>query len=408
MSEIPAAPAGPVQPEERIILLDILRAFAIFGILVVNVLFYSGPLGWILVPPWTELPDLISSWIITVLFSGKFYSTFSILFGLGFAMQTFRAWDRGETGGGRYARRLVVLFFIGIAHAALIWYGDILHLYAVLGFFLFLFRRAPLNVLLIVAVIALMVPVGLAFLGAAVMEVIPPGDSMSPEAAAESLGTSEALEIYSAGSWGELTLRRIRDWLMLDLYSIFFAPNVFAMFLVGLWAGRKGLYRGAPEHRPFFRRLLIIALPLGLAMNLIVLSLEKLNDNPMMPSWMGAFHQLAYAIGVPMLAFGYIAAIVLIVTRGRSLLDRIAPVGRMALTNYLMHSVVCTLIFYSYGLGLYGTVGSRFAIPIAIVIFAIQIPLSAWWLSRFRFGPAEWLWRTLTYGKAQPMRVSSL
>ncbi|HUP64328.1 MAG TPA: DUF418 domain-containing protein [Thermoanaerobaculia bacterium] len=396
---------APVAPGERILLLDILRGFAVFGILVVNILYFSGPLEWVVAPRWTEVWNRVANALITILFAGKFYSIFSILFGIGFAVQMIRSEERGLPLAGRYLRRLFVLFIIGIVHASLIWYGDILHTYAFLGVFLLVFRRIQKELLLVLAFLSALVPVALFALGALAMSFAPDGAlAGQPETLGEAFGTAESLRVYATGSWSEVTAQRIRDWVQLAGYSLFFMPSIFAMFLVGLWAGRSGVLRDLTARRPLFKRLLMITLPIGLAGNVAVYVLRSMAD-PMLPTWTGALSQLAYSIGVPFLALAYIAAIALMVAGGSAAFSALAPVGRMALTNYLLHSIVCTLIFYSYGLGFYGQVGPWIAIPMALVIFILQIPLSAWWLGRFRFGPVEWLWRTATYGKAQPMKI---
>lgn len=398
------APA-PIAPDERVLVLDVLRGFAVFGILVVNILFFSQPMEWAFLSPFRDPANRISAALIQVFFSGKFYSIFSMLFGLGFSIQFLRAERRGEAVGWRYARRLLVLFVIGVAHASLIWYGDILHAYAFLGFFLILFRNAKPGTILAIAVICLAIPVGLGAMGALVTSFVPPEQlQVTPEQTDEAFATTAALRNYADGTWRELTRQRVRDWLMLDLYSIFYLPNIFAMFLVGLWIGKREIHLRLDEWKGRLRIAVWIAGVIGLAANVAMVVLRQ-GANPLVPSWGQALSQLAYAIGVPSLAIAYASTIALLWSRPRPsrTLASLAPVGRMALTNYLAQSIVCTMIFYSYGLGLFGRFGSWIALPLAIVIFGLQIPLSAWWLSRFRFGPVEWLWRTLTYGKAQPM-----
>ncbi|MGH9458251.1 MAG: DUF418 domain-containing protein [Thermoanaerobaculia bacterium] len=390
----PARPATPVAPGERILLLDVLRGFAIFGILVVNVLFYSMPLEWVVAPSWTAIHDRLSSAVITIFFTGKFYTIFSFLFGLGFAIQLARAYHRGTPIVGRYIRRLVVLFAIGVAHAALIWYGDILHTYAFLGLFLILFRWVRPSRLVLAAVICALIPVGLYFLSAAATSAMPA--SQDPAAM---LGTERALEVYAHGSWVEIARQRVHEWLLLDALSFFFLPTIFAMFLLGLLAGKTRAWALVRERRAAAWKLFVVALPLGLTLNVLVWLLRTSSD-PMVPSWTQAWAQAAYAVGVPLLALAYVTGLALLLeSRWRDALLPLAPVGRMALTNYLLQSVVCTLIFYSYGLGWFGRVGPWIAIPLAIAIFAVQVVLSAWWFRRFRFGPVEWVWRTLTYGR---------
>ncbi|HEY0591288.1 MAG TPA: DUF418 domain-containing protein [Thermoanaerobaculia bacterium] len=400
--DAPARAAAPVAPAERLLLLDVLRGFAVFGILVVNMLFFAGPFEWAVDPPWTSAADRAAGFVITTLFSGKFYSIFSILFGAGFAMQMERGEGRGAPAGRIFARRLVVLLATGLLHAAFVWYGDILHLYAVLGFLLLLFRRAAIEKIVPAVAIALMIPPGLAAVAAIGASLA--GGTGNEHAAAEMFRTSAALRAYANGTWSEVTRHRIADWLMLDTFAVFFAPSVFAMMLTGLAAARARVFQDPQRHAALFRRALLIAIVPGIAGNLFIAAAKDAMD-PARPTMLGAAVTAVQAIAVPALAIVYISAIALIAASGRNFLKALAPVGRMALTNYLLQSAIATLIFYSYGLGLFGKVGPAATTGLAVVIFALQIAISGWWMKRFRFGPVEWAWRSLTYGRWQPMRV---
>jgi uncharacterized protein len=404
-AQTPAVRSAPVTPDERVPLLDILRGFAVFGILVVNMLFFSAPFEWVISPPWQSWPNRVADFLISLLFTGKFYSIFSILFGLGFAIQMARAEERGASGNATYMRRLLILLVIGVLHAAFLWYGDILHLYAVLGLFLLFFRRRGLGAIAPVVLIGLAIPPGIAALGALAMSLAPPAAGAEREAAAL-FGTAEALKAYGSGTWAELTRHRIRDWLMLDSFAIFFAPNVFAMMLIGVAAAKTRIFHDLEARRPFFRRAIYMAIAPGILGNAFIAATRDAVD-PVVPGLLIVAVTAVQAIAVPALAIVYISAVALAIAsvRGSRLLAPLAPVGRMALTNYLLQSVIATLIFYSYGLGLFGKVGPAATTALAVVIFAAQVILSSWWMKRFRFGPAEWLWRSLTYGRMQPMRV---
>lgn len=385
-------------PPERLLLLDVLRGFAVFGILVVNMQFFAGPFEWVLDPPWREERDRVALLLIHSLFSGKFYTIFSFLFGLGFAVQMERAEMRGtDRFLSIWLRRLGVLFLIGVAHAALVWYGDILHWYALAGLALFPFRKARTATLLGVGVTALLVPVLLAFAGAAAMSTAPPEWS-APQDSSAIFRTEAALEAYGEGSWLELTRHRVADWLMLDAMSLFTLPSIFALFLFGLAAGRLRIFHEAER----YRRELSIALALGLAMGIPLGVLAELTRgaSALLPTFRGAVHAFAAGIGSPILSVAFVSGLTLLVLseRWRWRLVPLAAVGQMALTNYLLQSIVCTMIFYSYGLGLFGSVGPAATTVLAIAIFLVQVPLSAWWLSRWRRGPVEAMWRRITYG----------
>jgi uncharacterized protein len=392
-----------VAPGERLEVLDVLRGFAVFGILVVNMLFFAGPFEWVVNPPWTSAADRTAGFLIVTFFTGKFYSLFSMLFGFGFAIQMERADARQSGGGWLYVRRLLVLFLLGIAHAAFVWFGDILHLYAVVGLALLFFRRRGLGVILPAGLVALLIPTGLAAFAALAAANI----SMDGADAAEMFRTAESLQAYGRGTWSELTSQRVRDWLMLDSFAFFFAPSVLAMMLAGLAAFRMRILRAIERDERVWRNALFVSVVVGLGGNLFIAASHSWVD-PMLSSPMSVVVTGVQAFAVPALAVAYASAIVLAsrTARGARVLGPLAPVGRMALSNYLLQSIVATTIFYSYGLGWFGRVGPALTTLLAVITFAIQIPLSAWWMRRFRFGPAEWLWRSLAYGRAQPMRAS--
>jgi uncharacterized protein len=183
-----------------------------------------------------------------------------------------------------------------------------------------------------------------------------------------------------------------------DLFATVRFPKVLGMFVLGLWTLRRGIALAPGEHRAMLVRWCAIGWSIGLPANLIAAwALDRWVYLP--PSAGGLLGTAMQGVGVPALALGYAATVALIVVDGWRLINVFAPVGRMALTNYLTHSIVCITLSYGFGFGLWWRIGAAKAMSIAIVIIAIQIPLSAWWLSRFRFGPVEWVWRRLTYGR---------
>jgi len=413
-----STPVVPVQQGERIQIVDILRGFALFGILFVNMTIFSRPFQNILFPadpaaPWFEH---VAEWLIHFLGEGKFYAMFSMLFGLGLTLQM----ERIEARGGRfvplYARRLLVLLGFGLIHAFLIWIGDILILYALIGFLLILFRNAKPRTLLIWIVILITLPLlfnagatGLVEWGKSVpecaqqMEEIFAGTIASFEA-----DIARAYRVYADGNFAEITAQRLYDYTRMGFSSFFVLGfNVLGMFLLGVYFGKRGIFRDLESHRDLFRKLLLWGLILGLGGNALyaslVLSMPRLE-----PAWPLFVSTLAQAIGAPLLMLAYVSAFCLLALSpvwGKRL-QVLAPVGQMALTNYLTQSIVCTLIFYGYGLGLFGQMGMAAGIGLTIFIYLLQIPISHWWMKHFKYGPAEWLWRSLTYLKPQPMRRS--
>ena len=408
---------APVAPGERIEIVDILRGFALFGILLVNMAFFSTSIFHAVVDfsLWTSPWDRAAEFFIRAFGEGKFYLLFSFLFGLGFALQLHKAEGRGAEAGPTYRRRLLLLLPIGAAHAFLIWGGDILMMYALLGFLLPLFRKRQPKTLLIWAAVVILIPVILTGLFVAFIELgrMDPDTRVAIEKSFAEQGDrmearlEESTRIYSGGSYTEITRQRVYEVGFFYKWSIFFAPYVMGMFLVGLYVGRRGILAELSLHLPRIRRMLPWALVVGLLGNAAFTALGEIS-NPSHPSPTGLAAQIGYLFGGPALSFFYAGTLILWWGngRGRRLLKPLAAVGRTALTNYLAQSLVCTLIFYSYGLGYFGEAGPAAGLLLTIGIYALQIPFSNWWLGRFRFGPAEWVWRSLTYGRAQPMRIA--
>jgi uncharacterized protein len=213
------------------------------------------------------------------------------------------------------------------------------------------------------------------------------------------------MEVFAHGTFLEIMEQRALNVVYTYTSSIVVIPAVLMSFLAGLYAVKRGILNNLEGHLPLFRRILFLALVIGLPANvLLVISYELASE-----SWAWWFCALmVHSLAGPALMLAYVSAIVLLYQQEhwRRRFNFLAPVGRMALTNYLMQSLVCTTIFYSYGLGHYGQVGMGAGVSIATLVFLAQIPLSHWWLNRFQFGPVEWLWRSVTYRKLQPMRYS--
>ena len=416
---LPSTPAvAPVQQAERIQIVDILRGFALFGILLVNMAIFSQPFQSILFPADPGMPwyDRAATWLIHFLAEGKFYALFSMLFGLGMILLMGRVEARGRRFVPFYVRRLLALLLIGLVHAFLIWPGDILILYALVGFLLLLFRKARPRTLLIWAVILIAIP--LLFIAVATGLVALGG--MTPEGAqqieqgfsATKAGyladVARGDEVYAGGNFLEITTQRAYDYMSMGPVTAFVLGfNILAMFLVGAWFGKRRIFNDLDAHRAFFRKLLTWGLIVGLLGNAIYATLI-MNIPRYDASVELLIATVAQAIGAPLLMLAYVAAISLLALRpawGRRLAV-LAPVGQMALTNYLLESILSTTIFYGYGLALFGQVGAAWGIVLTIVIYLLLIPFSHWWMKRFLYGPAEWLWRSMTYWKRQPIRRS--
>lgn len=410
----PVAPAAPVAPGERIEAIDAVRGFALFGILAVNMALFSHSVAELLsgAQAARSLLDQTTEWLIRWLAESKFYSLFSFLFGLGLVLQMHRAEARGRRFVPLFMRRMLVLLLIGLIHGFLIWIGDILTVYALLGLALLLFRRRSPRALLIWAGLFILLPLMVSGLGTAALEIgrlSPAGAEIERAIAAAQTEittlASEANRIYATGNFVEITLQRARDLAFLAPYLIATMPSIFGMFLLGLYAGRRGIVQDLTAHRRLLRRVAFWGIGLGLPLNLVYAVGGDLSARTV-PTWGLLVSQAAVTLGAPSLSLGYAAGLtLLILARPASWWHHsLAAAGRLALSNYLLQSLVCTFIFYGYGLRLFGQVGAAAGLLLTIGIYVVQLLLSRWWTRHFEYGPAEWLWRSLTYGHWQPFR----
>lgn len=400
---------SPISSEERIEILDVLRGLAICGILIGNMQWFSG---YGMMPETlaaqSPLADRIIHFLVHFFVEGKFYSIFSFLFGFGFALQISRAEDRGDTRASLFKRRLFWLLVIGLLHAYLLWAGDILSIYALMGFVLILFRRKTNDSLLKWSFALMAVPI-LSYLLLYALFV--------------AFVTPESMAQYKGGQmdfWNEWVrkvqqsnyLQIIRDFNLKYIVGRYAGlifemrlPKILAMFLLGFYAFRRGYFQDLSSHQPFIRRVLIYGIVLGLIGNIAFAALAG-HEAVLPPTPVGIIGVVTYAFGVPALALGYIALIATLWQKEtwRRVLAFLAPVGRMALTNYLLQTLICVSIFYGYGFGYFGKVGVTTATLTALTIFLFQIILSGIWLKYFNYGPMEWVWRQLTYRQRLSLR----
>lgn len=387
---------------ERITILDALRGLAIFGILFANIVDWSG---------WGGLSDEQAfalagksaadtyDFLQIMLVEGKFYTIFSFLFGLGFALQLSRLEKRGANGLAIFRRRLAILLAIGILHMVLLWNGDILALYAALGFLLPFMRHWSDRRLLIGAVVLILLPIP----GGIFIHLL----GITPDFGLFSLG--EQMFVALGGDPENARLLRAReDWAAYFQWTLagppfrigsFFAtwriPKVLAIMMIGLWAGRRLIAGTLLQDRTLLKRVAITGFVFGLPANFAFAAIGGL-DQEGFREGLAAF--IFYAAGVVPLGLAYAASFALAWPKAKSVLGIFAAPGRMALTNYLMHSVLGVIIFYGVGFGLFAKVAPLEICGIALAIFIGQIILSRLWLSAFAQGPVEALWRRLTYG----------
>jgi uncharacterized protein len=400
---LPAVAAlGPVT--ERVALLDVLRGFAILGILLFNMFAFSG---------WTFLDtqqaaalpassgDRMLERTMMALIEGKFYSLFSFLFGLGFAVMLERFKDRGVNPVPLLLRRYTALLAIGLVHAVFIWFGDILTLYALLGAVLLLFRRQSVRALVTWAVILLILPVVLYGLGLALLPA-GAGISGSPAALPKAFAAFKSSTDYAQIVSGNIAVNSF-NW-MRRLVLMFY-PRVFAMFLLGFALGKMRVFQAPARHAPLIRAVALSGVLVGLPASILYAAQGR--HEGLLPLTANGFVRTIFeSIGTPLLSLGYVAWTTLLFqsSRWKRSLLWLAPVGRTALSNYLLQSVACVLLFYGFGGGLFMRVSLATSLAIAVCLYTIEVVVSRLWLSQFTHGPLEWVWRQLTYWKRLPLR----
>lgn len=398
-------PLEPVASAERIASLDVLRGLALLGILIANMMYFAQPMeqsgmrnglwfGWF---------DRFADWLSLLFVEGKFYPLFSILFGYGFSMQMERAKSRALDPDQVYRRRLFVLMGFGLAHGIFLWDGDVLFAYGLCGFTLMYFRNRKPRTLLIWAVAFITLTALFYFLIGFLLLLFQNNREFAEALQEDPAERNELIRAYVTGGYVDAVIHRLGELVFTVLTVLIMAPGFLGLFLVGLLAGKLRIITGAAEHRGFLTQAFKVCFFLGLAGNFLGASM-------MYAASAGSPYGLMFlGFGVisifgPMLTVAYIAGIALLMDRKPSLtiFAPIAAAGRMALTNYLAQSLIATMLFYGYGFGLAGEVGRLGTIVIALLIFAAQVVFSTLWLRYHRYGPMEWLWRSLTYGAQQP------
>ncbi|HHW4678092.1 MAG TPA: DUF418 domain-containing protein [Xylella sp.] len=403
----------PIPPHERIAILDILRGCALLGILFMNIECFVGPIdaGITGIDPQLTGANRMADALIYVLVQGKFYTLFSLLFGMGFAVMGTRAKNAGRAFMPFYLRRSLGLLAIGLIHAVLIWSGDILVVYALMSLPLLISRQLPTSALPIIGALLYLLPVVLVLVDGLLhfMIMVSPGNAMTKDwqTALAQMSTEaiqaihEQRQAYGAGTYAQATAQRLHD-LQKNLEALIInGPQILGMFVLGTWFIRSGTILQPERYTRLFAWLSWGAWPLGFMTMLLTVHLASWQD----PSQVDLRTSSAYALSMIaglLMSLGYLAWGI----RATCALTWAAPAGRMALSHYLLQSVVCTLIFYGYGLGFFECLPRIWQLPFAIALFLFQVVLSRWWLQRFRFGPCEWLWRSFTYLRWAPFRVA--
>lgn len=415
---------GPVQQTERYVVMDVLRGFALFGVLAANMRSFNLPLG-IYTTPEKIFPGPADVWtqaLLDIFISAKFYTLFAFLFGLGFAIQMTRAAARSNKFPWFYLRRLAALATMGLIHGIFIWNGDILFAYSIGGFWLFWFRKAKRKTVArwIIGVWGTFTTI---VIGVWVAAQFGSKIGLGGSQPIDWSGVRRAIALYShahlLGTIHETALEwfggnfpsRAHPWRWLmptPLQDFALGTMSVAIFLVGLWVWRSGLLEHLQERRGLLKRICAWTLPIGIAMNVASVGHSLwLDHHPAAvhpgvttkPTVIALLMQLIAIYGAPVLTCGYATGMTLLYLSREKLVLWLAPLGRMALTNYLMQSVVCVAFYSGMITGLYGRVGPAWDMVATVVLYAAQVFMSRWWLGRFRYGPMEYLWRAATYLK---------
>ena len=402
---------SPVSSNERIISIDVLRGAAVLGILIMNIQNFSM-IGAAYMNP-DAFGDLVGInkwvWVLShITADQKFMTIFSVLFGAGVILFTGKAIEKVKKPGPIHFRRMFWLFVFGMVHAYLIWSGDILVNYALCGMFVFIFRNKSPKKLLILSAVFFIIPVLLDLMSGFSMPYWP------EESVQENLKnwkpSSEAIaaEISNyQGNWLMQMDSRVGTAIFMQTFLFLWESfwRVTALMLLGMALFKQGIL-SAQRTNKFYAKLTLFGFILGLPLILYGIY-SDFNTGWTMQRSMFYNQQFNY-IGSVAIALAYIGIIMLIIksTGAKKCKSWFAAVGKMAFTNYILESLICTFIFYGHGLGLYGQVERKFQILIVFACWILILIFSPIWLRYFRYGPLEWLWRSLTYWKVQPFKKS--
>ena len=373
---------SPVTVGNRVEALDLMRGFALLGIFIANMLHFHSP--YLYFDPFTWFDDIQAFKGIDIFVEASFYPIFAMLFGYGLNMQYEKAVANRSPFAPVAARRLGILLGFGLLHAFFIWYGDVLFTYAIMGFLIIALVRVPAKWLVSIAAVLYIVPTTFFYL---VTRFLPNMDGYSNIQEIEL-----SISAYALGTYGEIFTYRFFEWLFFGLSSTFMGFFiVLPIIIMGVALSKWKVVERANELRGRIAGVTVVTLALGIWIKALPHIGKPTTDVVMLQDTFGGI----------ILAAGYVGLMLLISTIPlfTTVFKPISKVGRMSLTTYITQSIVATLIFYAYGFGLYGKVDVQTGTLIAVGVFAIQVLFAELWLSKFRIGPLEWLWRKGTYGR---------
>ena len=416
-------------PAERIFVLDALRGVSVLGLLAANIVLFAYPTAKATsMEGWSGMEAALRL-AVGALVEGKFYTLFSILFGVGLWMQAERAATAGRRFGRFWVRRMAALAVIGLFHGILFFPGDILLFYAIVGLVALPLRRLNRRVLAAAAIAVFLL--GLVAIGihAAVYPEAPSPRAPDWEAlatAAQKGSTAELpkslwkdwladqdptmlrfmadeVRIVKSGSWADLVRHQAINFLLVNmsLRMVFTIWWVMAYFMIGVWIAKSFDFKGpAPGTSSL--------VGVGVGGFLVGMVLQGIGSGVRVPGHVAMSTSIGLGLvllGTLCLAAAYAAALVGLDARAklRTVLWPLAATGRMSLSNYVGQSIICAAIFNGWGLGLFGALPFTKALLLVLVIYALQVIASALWMAWFRYGPLEWAWRCASYGVRQPL-----
>lgn len=397
----------PVKTQKRIELLDVFRGFAILGIFVVNIVIMNSTFlnQDVFAKQWTATVDIMTQKVLQLFFYTKFFPIFSLLFGLGISMQVLKMIESHKLSFSFFARRMFVLFIFGLLHIILLWSGDVLHIYAILGLLTIFFIKKSNALLLTLSGILLFFPFYdqcFTFL----FNVI----NFTPEIYLSDYTGETVNTVIKNGTYAQgIQLRYLEYLSNIPMLVGFLAPIALSMFLLGLYLGKNKIYNTLDTFITQIKKpmiLITIVTNLYRVSFLFFLTDLEIYKNEVIRSLLiklmvvsDVVMGLFYLWGIGWLWYH---------TTLKRILSPIQYAGRMALTNYIMHSIIGVLLFTSIGFRLYETLSPSQALLVAMIVFIIQIILSKIWLSYFKFGPLEWVWRCFTYKKLLSIKRSDV
>ncbi|WNM18675.1 DUF418 domain-containing protein [Flavobacterium capsici] len=400
----------PIQKEDRIDFLDIMRGIAIFFIFTANIPVFSGLffLSDEIIKNGITLPT--DDWVDIILYTivdGKFYTIFSLLFGIGITIQYENLIARNQSFGSFFKKRMFWLLVIGAIHISLFWVGDILTLYAFLGSGLLIFIKTDNKKLIRLSIILLLLPI----LNTIIIHYFHldyPKIFLETNAKIANyfhLVVAERNGVMATNFGAMLKNESLITFFQTNFSNVFVRIyylfmegrlfKVFGIFLIGIWFGRQILHHNLLTNNNLLKKIALYGFLIGLPISISRTFFTFTGDDSFASQLSVS---ISYALGTVPLALGYFAGLALLYQKRKGFLNNFAPVGKMALSNYLFQTLISITLFYNVGFGLAGKFGFTIIIGIVITLFIFQILLSKLWLQHFRFGPIEWIWRQLTYG----------